>query len=131
VPGRFEVLQSVLHNFEREPKDVQEALLAGAITAAWVMQGTNSEYAASLLKRYGGLFSAGTHKELRKLRAEGAGMGPYVAAEDPVTVYEICGEDHGPTEPVVKPPRPGRNDPCWCGSGKKYKKCHLDADEGR
>ena len=18
-----------------------------------------------------------------------------------------------------------RNDPCWCGSGKKYKKCHL------
>ncbi len=21
-------------------------------------------------------------------------------------------------------PLPGRNDPCWCGSGKKYKKCH-------
>lgn len=20
----------------------------------------------------------------------------------------------------------GRNDPCWCGSGKKFKKCHLD-----
>ncbi|HBQ75903.1 MAG TPA: hypothetical protein DD663_03385, partial [Exiguobacterium sp.] len=18
----------------------------------------------------------------------------------------------------------GRNDPCWCGSGKKYKNCH-------
>jgi hypothetical protein len=25
--------------------------------------------------------------------------------------------------------RPGRNDPCWCGSGKKYKKCHLTRDE--
>ncbi len=25
--------------------------------------------------------------------------------------------------------RPGRNDPCWCGSGKKYKKCHLRSDE--
>ncbi|MDO5411433.1 MAG: methionyl aminopeptidase [Lachnospiraceae bacterium] len=23
----------------------------------------------------------------------------------------------------------GRNDPCWCGSGKKYKKCHNDFDE--
>jgi uncharacterized protein YecA (UPF0149 family) len=23
----------------------------------------------------------------------------------------------------------GRNDPCWCGSGKKYKRCHLQADE--
>ncbi|MCC7385704.1 MAG: preprotein translocase subunit SecA [Deltaproteobacteria bacterium] len=27
--------------------------------------------------------------------------------------------------------RPGRNDPCWCGSGKKYKKCHLPEDESR
>ncbi|WP_319759553.1 SEC-C domain-containing protein [Maridesulfovibrio sp.] len=23
----------------------------------------------------------------------------------------------------------GRNEPCWCGSGKKYKKCHLDRDK--
>jgi uncharacterized protein YecA (UPF0149 family) len=22
----------------------------------------------------------------------------------------------------------GRNDICWCGSGKKYKRCHLDSD---
>lgn len=25
--------------------------------------------------------------------------------------------------------RPNRNDACWCGSGLKYKKCHLDIDE--
>ena len=24
---------------------------------------------------------------------------------------------------------PRRNDPCWCNSGKKYKKCHLHSDE--
>ncbi len=24
---------------------------------------------------------------------------------------------------------PKRNDPCWCNSGKKYKKCHLITDE--
>lgn len=23
----------------------------------------------------------------------------------------------------------GRNDPCWCGSGKKFKRCHLDRDK--
>jgi hypothetical protein len=23
------------------------------------------------------------------------------------------------------PKNPGRNDPCWCGSGKKFKRCHL------
>ena len=25
-------------------------------------------------------------------------------------------------------PKLGRNDPCWCGSGKKYKHCHLETD---
>ena len=24
---------------------------------------------------------------------------------------------------------PRRNDPCWCDSGKKYKKCHLAKDK--
>ncbi len=27
-------------------------------------------------------------------------------------------------EPARKDATPGRNDPCYCGSGKKYKKCH-------
>jgi preprotein translocase subunit SecA len=44
-----------------------------------------------------------------------------------------------PQEPAAAPPRPqtvkrdkpklGRNDPCWCGSQKKYKNCHLRSDE--
>lgn len=25
----------------------------------------------------------------------------------------------------------GRNDPCWCGSGKKYKRCHLRSDQAK
>ncbi len=25
--------------------------------------------------------------------------------------------------------KPGRNDPCYCGSGLKYKKCHMKADQ--
>lgn len=27
------------------------------------------------------------------------------------------------------PTKPGRNDPCYCGSGVKYKKCHMQADQ--
>lgn len=40
----------------------------------------------------------------------------------------------GPAEPYGYPrsvkmlAKPGRNDPCRCGSGKKYKKCCLDSD---
>ncbi len=29
-----------------------------------------------------------------------------------------------PQQPVRGGPKIGRNDPCWCGSGKKYKRCH-------
>ncbi len=28
-----------------------------------------------------------------------------------------------PVEPIVTQDKPNRNDPCLCGSGKKYKKC--------
>ncbi|KZE25849.1 YecA family protein [Cronobacter sakazakii] len=30
-----------------------------------------------------------------------------------------------PQQPVVAEQKPGRNDPCFCGSGKKYKHCCL------
>jgi preprotein translocase subunit SecA len=31
---------------------------------------------------------------------------------------------HVETRHVDEHDRVGRNDPCWCGSGKKFKKCH-------
>jgi hypothetical protein len=30
---------------------------------------------------------------------------------------------------TTKTERLGRNDPCWCGSGEKYKKCHLHREQ--
>jgi preprotein translocase subunit SecA len=43
-------------------------------------------------------------------------------------MMEQGGEYHDPTpvkqEPVRVAPRVGRNDPCPCGSGKKFKQCH-------
>jgi len=33
----------------------------------------------------------------------------------------------GPDQQPI--PTLGRNDQCWCGSGKKYKACHLEADD--
>jgi preprotein translocase subunit SecA len=36
-----------------------------------------------------------------------------------------CDHDHDHTQPHRREtPKLGRNDPCPCGSGKKYKKCH-------
>lgn len=40
---------------------------------------------------------------------------------------QLPGEDEDPLPPPVAPieskAAPGRNDPCPCGSGKKYKQC--------
>ena len=33
----------------------------------------------------------------------------------------------GPEQQAI--PVLGRNDRCWCGSGKKYKACHLAIDD--
>ncbi len=35
--------------------------------------------------------------------------------------------DEGPARSAAQAPdgsKLGRNDPCWCGSGKKFKRCH-------
>ena len=35
-----------------------------------------------------------------------------------------AGEDEEKPQPVRVEKKPGRNEACWCNSGKKYKKCH-------
>ncbi len=37
-----------------------------------------------------------------------------------------CDHGHAAQQPFRRDePKVGRNDPCPCGSGKKYKKCHA------
>jgi preprotein translocase subunit SecA len=60
---------------------------------------------------------------LQQVAAGGGGVGMAAAAAGPgngAPAPEVV-------ETVVKDERErdiGRNDPCWCGSGKKFKKCH-------
>jgi preprotein translocase subunit SecA len=62
-------------------------------------------------------------------------VGPVVAGglpRDPMAAARVETSGNGRSVPAgeAKPGytptgvRIGRNDPCWCGSGKKYKKCH-------
>jgi preprotein translocase subunit SecA len=44
-------------------------------------------------------------------------------------VAAVGGGDSRP-EPVRALTKLGRNDLCWCGSGKKYKYCHYKTDRG-
>jgi preprotein translocase subunit SecA len=49
-----------------------------------------------------------------------AGMAYAADEEDYYTEPSV----EAPRQPVVAGPKIGRNDPCPCGSGKKYKQCH-------
>jgi len=55
-----------------------------------------------------------------------------VAAPQPRQMRAVhpssSGEGDGARKPIRREKRPGRNDPCWCGSGKKYKHCHMHQD---
>jgi preprotein translocase subunit SecA len=47
--------------------------------------------------------------------------------DDEVVEAEFDGAsaEAAPAAPYVREgEKLGRNDPCWCGSGKKYKQCH-------
>jgi preprotein translocase subunit SecA len=66
-----------------------------------------------------------------ELAAAGAGAParPGIGAPPPNGMPEPGGEYHDPSvpvkqEPIKVGPKIGRNDPCPCGSGKKYKNCH-------
>ena len=52
---------------------------------------------------------------------------PGAAAAAPTDVSKLStnrGEEQRKAQPAHAATGPGRNDPCPCGSGKKYKKCH-------
>ncbi len=72
-------------------------------------------------------YSGGTlESQPSALQQVAAGAGIEASSADPSVLRGGGGNGDGVVETVVKDEhdKVGRNDPCWCGSGKKYKKCH-------
>lgn len=67
------------------------------------------------------------HHEVSKFRRDSSGKWLFVDGESHIH-EEGQGHHHhhhAPVQTVVREgPKIGRNDPCHCGSGKKFKKCH-------
>jgi preprotein translocase subunit SecA len=68
---------------------------------------------------YSGGTAAAQPSALEQVAVAGGGAGAVDAAASQAVGGDVV-------ETVVKDEhdKVGRNDPCWCGSGKKYKKCH-------
>ncbi|MDP6042434.1 MAG: SEC-C metal-binding domain-containing protein, partial [Candidatus Latescibacteria bacterium] len=107
-------LQQALDDWELE--DVTDSLLA------------NQEVIelCSAIKELGGIL---TLEEEKKLKDVLALREKYSEQID--LMLRMDGDDYGEEKEPIRnlKPKLGRNDPCWCGSGKKYKKCHWLSDQ--
>lgn len=146
----LERLSQDLGSMEKADRDVLFPLLL--VTMATARGRAGLAMARAALRRQAGLLSRSTRRECEDLLAaceEFPNQPPEESSS--WTVYEICagdavwdededeeedGEDDEEEddflpapEPVRRRATPGRNDPCWCNSGRKYKKCHLESDE--
>jgi len=134
TPGRSGVLLSLADNLAEFDKDERDLVIVSMLTSAHVMHGAGSQAAATIETQYGALLSREARQELKNLRAEIEAARQEITEREEPSIYEVCldGFDMVDDETFERAePKLGRNEPCWCGSGKKYKKCHLDSDEGR
>jgi preprotein translocase subunit SecA len=74
----------------------------------------------------GGLNYQGGHAAAGSEAIAAAAGAPAGIAEAAEFAAEAAAELPAPVETrrVADEEKVGRNDPCWCGSGKKFKKCH-------
>jgi preprotein translocase subunit SecA len=100
---------------------VQEDPAAGAQAPPSIPERTPSPASSSAtgggrVSYSGGVAAAGAQALAAAAAGTGTGMAEAVADDDPQPV--VIQQRHADAN------EPGRNDPCWCGSGKKYKRCH-------
>ena len=88
----------------------------GAPAPAFAAAGSSTR--AGRVSYSGGTSAAGAGALAAAAAAAGAGAqgdgGEGAGEALPVVEQRVVDEEH----------QVGRNDPCWCGSGKKFKKCH-------
>lgn len=122
VLGRVErsVMLSVIDNKWREHLSEMDYLRAGIGLRAMGQRDPLSEYQREAFDMFSELVDSVKRDAVRYLY--------HVELAQPKTQPQRVQANKGgstrPTEPVTTSDDVGRNDPCPCGSGKKYKKCH-------
>ena len=156
APGKREVLLALLENFqavrEAERADTFLVIATGLLS---VLGKAAPSLIRDALEKNGRVLpieTRGSALDLLKAYASDPSLFAILPDEPVPNVYDICcadrlaayaededgaGADQDETEEEHEGAAlhagpsgmPGRNDPCWCGSGRKYKRCHLAADK--
>jgi hypothetical protein len=138
APGRKETLLGFGQRFADLDDAGRTALAVAMITGAMFVEGPGSPFAEEVRRDVLVYVPKEVHTAIRQTEAELRRIGykPGADAGEDDDIYALCCEgfdrERPPDVPYVREePKIGRNDPCWCGSGKKYKKCHLADDEAQ
>ncbi|MCL8208153.1 MAG: preprotein translocase subunit SecA [Actinomycetia bacterium] len=123
-----------------EHLDAMDALRDGVGLRAYGQLDPLVEYRREAFDMYQQMLGAIREEVVRILfHVTVAPAAPQITLEPVMRVVETRhGDEHERVAPAGPAPvrpfqviqgglaqdRPGRNDPCWCGSGKKYKRCH-------
>jgi preprotein translocase subunit SecA len=128
-----------LDNLWREHLAALDLLRQGIHLRGYAQKNPKQEYKREAFQLFGGMIDAWSHETTRvlltvQIRTEAA-EEQLAAAEAPAETgnvryqhadYDEALASAGTSKslPAVAGPKVGRNDPCPCGSGKKYKHCH-------
>ena len=110
---------------------IEKLVMLRVIDSAWIDQLHNMD----TLREGIGLRGMGGRDPLIEYKIEGYGMfqemmrGVREEIIDMIFKVQLVGQEEQIPQPKVPKMMVGRNDPCPCGSGKKYKKCCLPKEE--
>ena len=115
------VMLKVVDNHWMEHLDAMDMLREGVGLRAYGQKDPLVEYKFEAYDMFQAMIDAIQDDVVRYIYRVNVVTQPKV--EDRLENASTNAQDEGTKQPVVKKEEPGRNDPCPCGSGKKYKNC--------
>jgi preprotein translocase subunit SecA len=123
-----DLMHSVWHDFARFIYHVEVTLQDEAAMQQAAAPPPSRPSVASSSATGGGRvsYSGAAQSGAAAITAAAAGLAEPPRVDAPPGQTELAGPAMEPVQQriVDADQQIGRNDPCWCGSGKKYKKCH-------
>jgi hypothetical protein len=122
IPDRGEAWTAV--TADDEVLEVDLYLTVAAVRAA--MEECDGDMAAAVGRDAGTVMAAALERQAERIaRARQSNPAGWRAIDKAVMrINKLPEPTFAPQPPRVIGETPARNDPCFCGSGKKYKKCH-------